>query len=174
MMDLVADIALLIVLAAFVSGLLLTATTGSAKPVKIFLSILTAIFSLASIAGLMVTGLLIYLLFQIIAAILILYLVIIFGAVCGWGLYVLRHKKPRGKPLSKLDLAEHMPLAEFATLEGITEERAVARIKSSYYRGGLHEGAWYIHKSELLQKNSELAQHTREFSSAKQSKAFDP
>jgi hypothetical protein len=160
MMDLVADIALLVVFAAFVSGLLLTATTGSARPVKIFLGILTAIFSAASIAGLMFTGLLIYLLFQIIAAILILYLVIILGAVCGWGLYVLRHKKPRGKPLSKFDIAEYLPLAEFATVEGITEERALARIQSSYYRGGLHEGAWYIHKAEL--------------SSAKKPVVFDP
>lgn len=149
MMDLVADIALLVVFAAFVSGLLLTATTGSARPVKLFLGILTALFSVASIAGLMFSGLLVYLLFQIIAMILILYLVIISGAVCGWGLYALRHKKPRGKPLSKLDTGEHLPLAEFATLEGITEERALARIQSSYYRGGLHEGAWYIHKSEL-------------------------
>ncbi len=154
MMEMVADIALLVVFAAFFSGLLLTATTGSARPVKLFLGILTAIFSIASIAGLMFSGLLIYLLFQIIAMILTLYLVIIGGAVCGWGIYALRHKKLRGKPLTTLAIGEHLPLAEFATLEGITEERALARIQSSYYRGGLYKGAWYIHKSELSHANS--------------------
>ena len=152
MMDLVAAIAIGVVAVAYFSGLLLTASTGSVRPVKVFLSVLSIIFGVASVVGLIFSrGLLVYLLFQIIAAILILYFVVIFGAACGWGIYALQHKKPRGKPLSKLDIGEYLPAAEFAMLEGITEERALARIKSSYYQGGLYEGAWYIHKSELAQ-----------------------
>jgi hypothetical protein len=135
---------------AFVIGLVITAATGSARNVKIFLAILSIILGAITVAGLIFSrGLLTYLLFQLISLVLVLYLVVVAGAVCGGGIYTLLHKKTIGLSLGKTDLAEYLPAAEFSTLEGITEERALARIKSGYYQGGRHAGAWYIHKSEL-------------------------
>ena len=135
---------------AFVIGLVITAATGSARHVKLFLAILSAILGVVTVAGLIFSrGLLVYLLFQLISLVLVLYLVVVVGAVCGGGIYILRHKKPVGLKLGPSELVEYLPAAEFATLDGITEERALARIKSGYYRGGRHAGAWYIHKSEL-------------------------
>ena len=136
--------------AAFVTGLAITAATGSARNIKILLAILSVILGAVTVVGLIYSrGLLTYLLFQLIALVLVLYLVVVAGAVCGGGIYLLLHKKPVGRSLSRPDLAGYQPAAEFSTLEGITEERALARIKSGYYQGGRHEGAWYIHKSEL-------------------------
>jgi hypothetical protein len=141
--------ALVAITVAFVAGLLITALTGAARPVKILLAILTAIVIVAVIGGIIFSrGLLIYLLFQLIALVLILYFVVVFGAVCGGGIYLLLHKKTRGKRLSQPELADYLPAAEFSALEGITEERAL----SGFYQGGRHQGRWYIHKSELSQK----------------------
>ncbi len=145
--------ALVAITAAFVTGLLITTLTGSARPVKVFLVILTLIVVAGLVAGFIFSrGLLIYLLFQLIALVLILYFVVVFGAVCGGGIYLLLHKKTRGKLLSQPELAEYLATAEFSTLEGITEERALARVLSGFYQGGRHKGLWYIHKSELSQK----------------------
>jgi hypothetical protein len=151
-MELLAGIATISTAVAFVSGLLITAISGAARPVKIFLGILAAISSAGIIAGFIFSnGLLFYLVFQIISAVVLLCFVVVLGAVCGGGIYMLRHKKPPGKSLGKLDIAEYLPAAEFSALEGITEERALGRIKGGFYQGGLYEGAWYIHKSELSQ-----------------------
>ena len=137
---------------AFGSGVLITALTGSARNVKIFLAIVAAITGVATGAALVLThGLFTYLLFQLVAAVLLLFLIVVAGAVCGGGLYLLRHRKTVGLRLTAADLDHYLPSADFATRERITEERALARIKSGYYRGGRHAGAWYIHESELSQ-----------------------
>jgi hypothetical protein len=151
-MESLARIASITVAVAFISGLLITAITGAARPVKVFLAILAVISVSGIIAGFILSnGLLFYLVFQIISLVVLLFFVVIFGAVCGGGIYLLRHKKPLGKSLSKPDVENYLPVAEFSTLEGITEERALGRIKGGFYQGGLYEGTWYIHKSELSQ-----------------------
>jgi hypothetical protein len=137
---------------AFLSGLLITATTGSAKPVQTLLKAVTVIFTLLLIASYIVFRLVIFLAFQIIALVLIWEMCIVIGAVCGGAIYSLRHKQPVGRKLTQDELGEYLPVADFAALEGIEVERALARIKSSYYRGGQYEGAWYIHRSEQSQK----------------------
>ena len=133
---------------AFLTGLLITATTGSAKPVKTLLKVLTIIFTLLLVASYIVFHLIIFLAFQIIALILIWYMCVVIGAVCGGGIYSMLHRQPTGKPLTQEELGEYLPAADFAAREGIDVERALARIKSSYYRGGQFEGTWYIHRSE--------------------------
>jgi hypothetical protein len=153
MTDLLVNIAFAATAIAFLAGLLLTASTGAARPVKMLLVILTGMFVIGFIGGLIFSrGLLIYLLFQIIALIILWYFMVILGAVCGGGIYLLIHKKPPGKNLGDANIEEYLPALEFAAQEGITEERAISRIKSGYYQGGLRGGAWYIHKSELSQK----------------------
>jgi hypothetical protein len=140
---------------AFVAGLLITATTGAMKPVKTLLWALTALFTLIIIAGFIFSrGLLIFLLFQIIALILVLYMFVVLGAVCGGGIYMRRNKQAVGKHLSQADLEDYLPVAEFCALEGVDEERALARIRSGYYRGGSDAGAWHIHRSELAQNKA--------------------
>jgi hypothetical protein len=134
---------------AFLAGLGITAVTGSMKPVKTFLWVLTGLFTLLIAAGFVFSrGLLIFLFFQIVALILVWYMFVVFGAVCGGGLYSLRHRQATGKRLSPSELGDYLPAADFAAREGIEEERALARIKSSYYRGGQYEGTWYVHRSE--------------------------
>lgn len=155
MMEAVADITLIATAVAFAAGFLLTVTTGAARPVKIFLAVLSGIFVIALIVGLVVTrGLLIYLLFQIVALVMIAYLIVVLGAVCGGGAYMLIHKKPAGQSLGAADVASYLPAAEFASREELTEERVIGRIRSGYYQGGRFQGAWYIHRSELSQNNN--------------------
>jgi hypothetical protein len=147
-----ADIVYAVAGLAFLCGLLITAVTGAAKPVKTFLWVLTGIFTVLIIVGFVFTrGLLIFLFFQLVALILVWYMFVVIGAVCGGGLYSLRHKQPPGKRLTQSELADYLPAADFAAREGIDMERALARIRSSYYRGGQYDGAWYIHKSEQSQ-----------------------
>jgi hypothetical protein len=137
---------------AFLCGLLITAVTGAAKPVKTFLWWLTGLFTVLIAIGFVFSrGLLIFLLFQIVALILIWYMFVVVGAVCGGGIYSLRHKQAPGQRLTQAELGDYLPAAEFAAREGIDTERALARIRSSYYRGGQYDGAWYIHRSELSQ-----------------------
>ena len=134
---------------AFLSGLVITAVTGRAQPVKRFLWGLTALFTLLIIAGFVFSrGLLIFLLFQIIALILIWYMFVVIGAVCGGGIHSLRHKRKVGAHITQDELGEYLPVNEFCAMEGIDEDRALARIRSGYYRGGAFGKAWYIHKSE--------------------------
>lgn len=134
---------------AFLSGLAITAITGRAQPVKKFLWVLTALFTVLIIAGFIFSsGLLIFLLFQIIALILIWYMFVVIGAVCGGGIHSLRHKRQVGARITQDELGDYLPVNEFCALEGIDEDRALARIRSGYYRGGSLGKAWYIHKSE--------------------------
>ena len=135
---------------AFFSGLLITTFTGSARPVKYFLAFIGFIAFAALVVGFNYShGLLFYLLFQIISVVLILFLIVVAGAVCGGGIYSLLHKKPAGSNLAASELEHYLGAAEFAALEGIPAERALSRIRSGYYRGGRFQDAWYIHKSEL-------------------------
>ncbi len=139
---------------AFFSGLLITSITGAVKPVKTFLWVLTGVFTVIIGIGFFFSrGLLIFLLFQIIALILVWYMFVVFGAVCGGGIWSWQHKQA-AKRLGQADISEYLPTAEFCALEGIDEERAVARIKSGYYRGGQFGGAWYIHGSERTQNRA--------------------
>lgn len=155
MMDMLANIALIATAVAFAVGFMLTSTSGSAKPVKIFLGIATAVLAIALVVGLIISrGLLIYLTFQIIALIMLWYLMVILGAVCGGGMYVWMNRKPPGTNLQSADMSEYLRASEFSALEQITEERAISRIKSGYYQGGLLQGAWYIHRSELSQNKN--------------------
>ena len=135
---------------AFTGGLLITAVTGRVKPVKRLLLIVASLVVAALAVGLVFSrGLLVYLLFQIIAFILVLFLVVIAGAVCGGGIYLLLHCKPAGTLLNPDDLSAYLPLPEFVLQAGITEERGLSRIRSGFYQGGLCEGRWYVHRSEL-------------------------
>lgn len=134
---------------AFLSGLLITAITGAAKPVKTFLWVLTGLFTVLIVIGFVFSrGLLIFLLFQIVALILIWYMFVVIGAVCGGGIYSLRHRQAPGKKLTAQELGDYLPATDFAAREGIELERALARIRSSFYRGGQYDGTWYVHKSE--------------------------
>ena len=132
----------------FLLGLVLTATTGNTRPVKRMLVTLGVLFVLLIGVGFAFTPFLIFLLFQIVALILVWFMCIVVGAVCGGGIYALRHKRSVGARLTESDVADFVPLAEFCTREGIDEERALARIRSGYYRGGSFGGNWYIHKAE--------------------------
>jgi hypothetical protein len=137
----------------FLVGLMLTATTGSFRPVKIFLWILTGFFTLLIAIGFYFTAFLIFLLFQIIALILLWYMCVVVGAACGVGIWSLRHKRQIGEQLAQKDLGEFIPVAEFCAREGVDEERVLARIRSGYYRGGAFGGAWYVHRSEQSRRN---------------------
>ncbi|MES2603891.1 MAG: hypothetical protein V4603_03080 [Pseudomonadota bacterium] len=162
MLELATNLAIAVAVLCFMAGMLITAITGAAGPVKRLFVILTGIFAIALLGGLIFSrGLLIYLLFQIIALIIVLYFLVIAGAVCGGGIYALLHKKAPGSKLRSGDLADYVPLAEFAALSAIDVERAMARIKSGFYQGGRHKGAWYIHKSELPSPNGLTSVDTR-------------
>lgn len=134
---------------AFLCGFAITAITGSVQRVKVFLWALSAVFTLAIIFGFFFTrGALIFLLFQIIALILVWYMCVVFGAVCGGGLYQLRHRRQLGERLTREQLGDYVPVAEFCAREGIDEERVLARIRSGFYRGGTCADGWYVHRSE--------------------------
>lgn len=149
-MALVGNIAIFVFSLAFLAGLLITAVSGSAKAVKITLTGLTVLFIGVSVAGFAFSsGWLIFLYTQLIVLVLILYFVIVAGAVVGGGIYVLRHRQAPGEDMGAADLADYLPVAEFAAREGITEDRALSRIRSGYYRGGNFQGKWYVHNSEL-------------------------
>lgn len=153
MMELVKQTALYTVAIAFLAGMLLTAITGTARSVKIFLAVMSAIAAAGIVIGMVMSGgLLIYLLFQLVALVIGLCFIVIIGAVCGGGMYALLHKQKPGKPLSEAELANHLPLAEFCLREGVDEERATVRLTSSFYAGGRYQGRWYVHKSELSSK----------------------
>jgi hypothetical protein len=153
MMELVKQTVLYTVSIAFLTGLLLTSITGSARSVKILLAALTTLAVVGLVIGLIISrGLLIYLLFQVIALMIGLYFVVIIGAVCGGGVYALLNKRQIGKQLGEAELAGYMPLAEFCAREGIDEESATVRLTSSFYAGGRYNGNWYVHRNELTDK----------------------
>lgn len=148
--DLLAKITIAVAILAFVGGVLLTVFTGNFRAFRITLIALSATLGIALVIGMVVTvGRLIFLTFQLLSVIFIVYLLMLAGAVCGYGLFVLIHKKPPGKKLQAAELDDYLPATEFAVQERIDEERALSRIKSGYYQGGLFQGVWYIHKTEL-------------------------
>ena len=149
MMDFVFDLTLYVLTAAFISGFLITVLGGSARGIKILLIALSVIFTLVVIPGFIVTrGLLIFLILQLISMLIIIFMFIIVGAVTGASIYHLIHKK-KNTNLDQGLIHEYISLVEFSEKKGITEERTLARIKSGYYLGGLYEGNWYVHHSEL-------------------------
>jgi hypothetical protein len=149
-MGILARSATVLAIVAFVSGFLITTISGSARAVKIYLALLGGLAIVAAIIALVFTkGLFVYLLFQFISVVIILCFVIIAGAVCGGGVYVLNHKKPPGRKIDQQNIHDFLTVAEFISKAGISEERAVSRIKSGYYDGGILDGTWYVHKSEL-------------------------
>jgi prepilin signal peptidase PulO-like enzyme (type II secretory pathway) len=154
MMDFVFDLTIYVLTAAFISGFLITVLTGSGRGIKILLIVLSVLFTLIVIPGFIVTrGLLIFLILQLISMLIIIFMFIIVGAVTGAGIYSLIHKK-KSKNLDKDLIHEYLSLGEFSEKEGITEQRALSRIKSGYYHGGLYAGNWYVHNSELTSEVS--------------------
>jgi hypothetical protein len=149
-MELIADITLYVFSAAFLSGLLITAVSGSARAVKIYLMLLTALSLFGILAGLIFSqGLLIFLIFQIITLVIIIFFFIIAGAAAGAGIYQLIHKKSPFKKLMENELIDYLPLARFSEMEGLSEDRVFLRVKSGFSEGGKYKGDLYIHKSEL-------------------------
>ena len=149
MMDFVFDLTIYVLTAAFISGFLITVLTGSGRGIKILLIVLSVLFTLIVIPGFIVTrGLLIFLILQLISMLIIIFMFIIVGAVTGAGIYSLIHKK-KSKIVGKDAIHEYLSLGDFSEKEGITEQRALSRIKSGYYLGGLYAGNWYVHNSEL-------------------------
>lgn len=147
-MDIATNILIAAVATCFLAGALITAISGKARPVKIVLAGLSGILFIALVAGVVFTrGLLIYLLFQVIILIILLDFVVIAGAVCGGGIYLLLHRKPT-QALDANNLTDYQSVKEFAALEGVEEERLIARIKSGFCKGGRYGGEWYIHQSE--------------------------
>ena len=154
-MELIKDIALVVFSLAFLAGFLTTVFTGTGRILKILLVVLTVIFILISIAGFFVTsGWLIFLYTQLMVLWLIVYGVIVTGAVMGGGIFLLLHKRRIGDNITLDDVAEYLPLDEFAALENLDEDRVLGRLRSRYYRGGRFLGNWYIHRSELSNSSS--------------------
>ena len=148
-MDIVIDLTIYVLTAAFISGFIITVLTGSARGIKILLIGLSVLFTVVVIPGFIVTnGLLIFLILQLISMLIIIFMFIIVGAVTGGGIYNLIHKK-KNKIVGEDVIHEYLSLGEFSEKEGITEQRALSRIKSGYYHGGLYAGNWYVHNSEL-------------------------
>lgn len=148
--SIIKDIALYVILAAFMAGLLIVAFTGAARGVKNLLFALSALFFVLIVAGFFFSrGLLIFLLFQIIALILGVYIVIVIGAAAGAVIHSAIHQANTRKVLKEADLGEYVSSKEFALIAEMPEERVVARIHSGFYRGGSVRGNWYVHKTEL-------------------------
>ena len=149
-MEILSDLVLYTFLAAFLSGFLITVVSGSGKAVKVWLLLVFLVFTGFTVYGFMLSGgLLVFLVFQLVVLLFILIFVIIAGAAAGGGVYALIHKKPEGNPLAETEINDYLALSDFAGLEKITEDRALARIRSGFYTGGTYQGQWYVHKSEL-------------------------
>ena len=83
---------------------------------------------------------------------LIIYGVIVTGAVVGGGFFLFLHKRQVGETVSDGNIKQYILLSEFAALEELDEDRVLGRIRSRYYRGGRYDGTWYVHQSELTNK----------------------
>lgn len=146
----VLDLVLYIFAAAFLLGLCLNLVTGSGRALKYCLSGFAVLFAIAAVIGLVLSGgLLIFLLFQLIILMLLFLFTVFVGGLCGSGVRALWQDFAARKTVAPQDLADYLPVAEFAVREGIDTERAVARIRSGYYRGGKFAGHWYVHRTEL-------------------------
>jgi len=149
-MELIADITVYVFSAAFISGLLITAVSGSVRALKIYLIVLSALSIFGMLIGLIFSGgLLIFLLFQTITLVIIIFFFIIAGAAVGAGINQLIHRKSCFKKLKENDLVDYLPLPVFCEMEGLAEHRVFSRVKSGFSEGGLYKGNLYIHKSEL-------------------------
>lgn len=133
----------------FLTGFVLGASRGTAPLPTRGLLILNLLFLLLLVAGLVLSGgLAVFLMFQYVGLVLVLDIVYVAGACCGAGLHALQHRK-QATALDTRALQDYLALEEFAQREGITEERVLVRLRSGFYRGGQHDGRWYVHRSEL-------------------------
>ena len=150
---LVLDLVLYLFAGAFLLGLCLNLVTGSGRALKLCLSSFAVMFSGAAVVGLILSGgLLIFLLFQLIILMLLWLFTLFVGGLCGSGVRKLLQDHDSRKLVSQQDLADYLPVAEFAAAEGVDVERALARIRSGYYKGGKFAGQWYVHCAELTQR----------------------
>ena len=116
---------------------------------KLLLVILSVLFVLVVIPGFFLTrGWLIFLFFQLLTFWIVIYMFITAGAAAGFGIHRLANRGP-GKTLDAAELDDYVELAVFSNKEGLDEARALTRIKNGYYKGGMYQGTWYIHQSEL-------------------------
>ena len=158
-MELLLTIVLGTFAAAFVIGCLFTLISGSFRGIRILLIILSVLFVLVVIPGFVVTrGWLIFLFFQLMTFWIVIYMFLLTGAAAGFGVYKLIHKTAPGSAIDETELNNYLGLIEFSTREGISEERALSRIKNGFYRGGQFQGNWFVHQSELSGNGSENQQ----------------
>jgi hypothetical protein len=149
----VLDLVLYLFVGAFLLGLFLNLGTGSGRALKVCLSGFAVMFAGAAVVGLILSGgLLIFLLFQLIILMLLWLFTLFVGGLCGSGVRKLLQGLDSRKVLRQQDLADYILVAEFAAAEGIDAERALARIRSGYYKGGKFAGQWYVHCAELTQR----------------------
>lgn len=149
-MDYVKDIASYVSIFFFIVGLLSTVFNGSIKTVKITLSVLGIFFFLVALAGLIFSkGLLIFLIPQLIVLFILVFIVVIIGAATGVAIDKARRNHSAEIKLKTLDKTQYFPVAEFSQSVDVPEERIIQRIKSGFYKGGVHKGQWYINKAEL-------------------------
>lgn len=149
-MSLLARVALVLALVAFLSGFLITALSGSWRAVKIWLAVIAVIAMALTIVALVLShNAFVYLMFQFVSLVIIFCFVVLAGAACGYGVYLLVHRRPPGVDMNVANADDFLPLAEFCRREGVPEERARARVASGYYTGGRKGGEWFIGRSEL-------------------------
>ncbi len=149
----VLDLVLYLFAGAFLLGLFLNLATGSGRALKLCLTGFAVMFAGAAGVGLILSGgLLIFLLFQLIILMLLWLFTVFVGGLCGSGVRKLLQDLDSRKLVSREDLADYLPVAEFAAAEGVDVERALTRIRSGYYKGGKFEGQWYVHCAELTQR----------------------
>ena len=154
-MELLLNIVLSTFAVAFVIGCLFTLISGSFRGIRILLIILSVLFVLVIIPGFVVTrGWLIFLFFQLITFWIVIYMFLLAGAAAGFGAYKLIHKTAPGSTIEEIELDKYLGLDEFSMREGISEERALSRIKNGFYKGGQFQGNWFVHQSELSSKGS--------------------
>lgn len=155
---LVLDLVLYIFVGGFLLGMCLNLVTGSVRALKYCLGGFAILLTIAAVVGLVLSGgLLIFLLFQLIILLLLFLFTVFVGGLCGSGVRKLLHEWQARKKVTSQDLVDHLPVAEFAAQENIETERAMARIRSGYYKGGKFSGQWYVHRSELTQAPAQSA-----------------
>lgn len=147
--ELLGQALLLIAAAVFGLGFMLAQASGTWQLPRRVLISLNVLYLVLLVVGLLLTkGFLVFLMFQYIGLVLVLDIVYVAGAASGAGLRAVQQRK-RATALDATMLDDYMDVTEFAAREGIEAERALARIKSGYYKGGCRDGRWYVHRSEL-------------------------
>ncbi len=167
-MALIAEFTLYVFTFFILSGLMITAISGSVRPIKIYLVGLGTLSIIALIVGIIASGgILVFLLFQLITLIIFIFFSIIAGAALGGLIHKLIHYQARFKSLNADELSDYIVLDEFSEIEKITKERVNARVKSGFYQGGKYKSKLYIHRREIsnqkVNTNKHELQHLKEF-----------